>query len=261
MKTIISKDGTPIAFQRAGNGPAVILVDGALCCRASGPLAELLATNFTVFTYDRRGRGDSGDTAPYSVEREVEDIEALVNEAGGSAFVYGTSSGAALALEAANRGLAIRKLALYEAPLMVDDSRCPIPENQLARLNDLLSADRRADAVKLFLHLVGVPAIFVALMRLMPVWSKLTAVAHTLTHDIIILQDTRRDTSLPAGRWAAITAPTLVVDGGRSPASMRHAMRALASVLPNANLRTLKGQTHIVKPQVLAPALAEFFAS
>src|SRR5260370_27506492 len=162
MKKVLSKDGTPIAFDRTGRGPAIILVDGALCYRASGPsgpVAALLAEKFTVFTYDRRGRGDSGNTPPYAVEREVEDIEALMNEAGGSAFVYGISSGAALALEAANHGLAIKKLALYEAPFIVDDSRPPIPKDYLVQLNDLISANRRGDAVKLLMQMVGVSTI------------------------------------------------------------------------------------------------------
>ena len=263
MKKVLSNDGTPIAFDRAGKGPAIILVDGALCYRASGPmgpLAALLAEKFTVFTYDRRGRGDSGNTAPYAVEREVEDIEALISEAGGSAFVYGISSGAALALEAANHGLAIKKLALYEAPFIVDDSRPPIPNDYLERLNDLVSADRRGDAVKLFMKLVGVPAIFVVMMRVMPAWSKLKGVAHTLPYDITIVQDNQRGQPLPAGRWASVTTPTLVVDGGKSPAWMRHAMQALATVLPNAKLRTLEGQTHMVKPNALAPVLLDFFA-
>src|SRR6267154_4426106 len=144
MNKVLSKDGTSIAFDRSGQGPALILVDGALCYRASGPskpLAALLVEHFTVFIYDRRGRGDSGDTAFYAVEREVEDIQALINEAGGSAFVYGVSSGAALALEAANHGLAIKKLALYEAPFIVDDSRPPIPKDFLAQLNNLISKD------------------------------------------------------------------------------------------------------------------------
>src|ERR1700730_9401146 len=135
MKKVLSKDGTLIAFDRSGNGEAIILVDGALCYRASGPsgpMAALLAEHFTVFTYDRRGRGDSGDTAPYAVEREVEDIDALIKEAGGDAFAYGVSSGAALALEAANRGLPIKKLVLYEAPFIVDDSRPPLPADFLA---------------------------------------------------------------------------------------------------------------------------------
>jgi pimeloyl-ACP methyl ester carboxylesterase len=154
MNTVRSKDGTFIAFDRAGDGPPIILVDGALCYRASGPmgpLSKLLTPHFTVFTYDRRGRGDSSNTAPYSAEREIEDIDALIKEAGGSAFVYGISSGAALALEAANCGLAIKGLALYEAPFIVDATHPPIPEDFLARLNELIASDRRGDAVKMFL--------------------------------------------------------------------------------------------------------------
>src|SRR5713226_9035537 len=260
MKSVRSKDGTAIAFDRSGDGPPIILVDGALCYRASGPmgpLAALLAPHFTVFTYDRRGRGDSGDTAPYSVEREVEDIEALIKEAGGSAFVFGISSGAALALEAANRGLAIRQLALYEAPFIVDDSRPPIPNDFLARLNGLIASDRRGDAVRLFMKLVGVPAIFVAIMRFMPAWRKLKAVAHTLPYDITIVQDNQRGRPLPAKRWTSVIAPTLVIAGGKSPAWMRHGMQALADVLPNARRRPLEGQTHMVNPKALAPALVE----
>ncbi|MEO8129145.1 MAG: alpha/beta hydrolase [Bryobacteraceae bacterium] len=263
MKQLHSKDGTPIAFERSGTGPALILVDGALCSRQSGParpLAERLASQFTVFIYDRRGRGDSGNAVPYAVEREVEDIEALIREAGGSACVYGISSGAALALEAARRGLAIHKLALYEAPFIVDDSRPPIPPDFMKRLNEALSTGRRGDAVKLFMKLVGVPAIVVALMRFLPAWSKLKAVAHTLPYDITLVQDYQRGSALPAGRWAGVTTSTLVLDGGKSPAWIRHAMKALAGVLPNAKFRTLEGQTHMVSPKALAPVLAEFFA-
>jgi pimeloyl-ACP methyl ester carboxylesterase len=170
-----------------GEGPPLILVDGALCYRASGPngpLAELLRQHFTVFTYDRRGRGDSGDTAPFAVEREVEDLQALIEEAGGSAYVCGISSGAVLALDAANRGLAIEKLALYEAPFVVDDTRPPVPEDHRARLDQLVASDRRGEAVKLFMSEgVRVPAIFVTMMRFMPAWPKLKAVAHTLPYD------------------------------------------------------------------------------
>ena len=226
-----------------------------------GPLAKLLATQFTVFTYDRRGRGDSSNTAPYAAEREVEDIDALIEKAGGSAFVYGTSSGAALALEAANCGLAVKRLALYEAPFIVDASHPPIPEDFLARLNALIASDRRGDAVKLFMKLVGVPTVFIALMPVMPAWPKLTAVAHTLPYDITIVKDNQRGKPLSARRWASVTVPTLVMDGGKSPAWMRNGMRALGDVLPNARLRTLEDQTHMVKPKVLAPALVEFFAS
>jgi pimeloyl-ACP methyl ester carboxylesterase len=262
MNTALSKDGTRIAFDRSGSGPALILVDGALCYRASGPsapLAALLAEHFTVFTYDRRGRGDSGDTAPYAVGREVDDIGALIAAAGGAAFVYGVSSGAALALEAANRGLAIRKLALYEAPFIVDDSHSPISEDFLARLNEAITSGRRGDAVRLFMKLVGVPGIFIALMRFLPAWSKLTAVAHTLPYDITIVQDHQRGKPLTPSMWPGAVAPALVMDGGKSPAWMRHAMRALADVLPRAQYRTLEGQTHMVTPNVHVPALVEFF--
>ena len=264
MNKLTSSDGTTIAYDRVGSGPAVILVDGALCYRASGPsgpLAERLAEHFTVYTYDRRGRGDSGDTQPYAVEREVDDLESLVKEAGGSASVYGISSGAALALEAANRGLPIEKLALYEAPFIVDGTHTPRPDDYLATMDGLIAADRRGDAVKLFMRTVGVPAIFITLMRIMPAWSKLKGVAHTLPYDFRVLGDTGSGRPLPAGRWANAPQPTLVMDGGKSPTWMRNGMRALADVLPNARYRTLNGQTHMLKPDAVAPVLVEFFAS
>ena len=190
MQKISSNDGSALAFERVGKGPPVILVDGALCAREfgpSGPLAALLSQYFTVFTYDRRGRGHSGNTSRYAIEREIEDLQALVGTAGGSAFVYGISSGAALALEAANRGLAIEKLALYEAPFIVDDTRPPIPEDFLAQLDRYLSENRRGDAVKLFLKLVGAPSVVVAMMQFLPMWKKLESVAHTLPYDITIV--------------------------------------------------------------------------
>jgi pimeloyl-ACP methyl ester carboxylesterase len=257
-----SKDGTAIAFDRIGNGPPVILIDGALCYRSmgqSGQLAELLAQHFTVFTYDRRGRGGSGDTAPYAVEREVEDIATLLSEAGGTALVWGMSSGAVLALEAANRLSGIKKLALYEAPFIVDDTR-PTTAGDWDRISAAVAADRRSDAVKLFLKSVGVPGFVRALMPLMiPMWSKLKAVAHTLPYDGAIVRDNQRGKPLPVNRWASVTIPTLVMDGGNSPAWVRHANRSLASVLPNAQCRTLQGQTHMLKPKAHAPTLVEFF--
>jgi pimeloyl-ACP methyl ester carboxylesterase len=259
---VFSKDGTAIAFHRIGNGPPVILIDGALCYRGmgqSGQLAELLAEHFTVFTYDRRGRGSSGDTAPYAVEREVEDIATLLSEAGGAAFVWGTSSGAVLAVEAANRLSGIKKLALYEAPFIVDDTR-PTTGDDWDRISAAVAADRRSDAVKLFLKLVGVPGFVRTFMPLMiPVWSKLKAVAHTLPYDGAIVRENQRGKPLPASRWASATIPALVMDGGNSPAWMLHANRAFASVLPNAQYLTLKGQTHMLKPKAHAPVLVEFF--
>jgi pimeloyl-ACP methyl ester carboxylesterase len=259
---VFSKDSTAIAFDRIGYGPPVILIDGALCYRGmgqSGQLAELLAPHFTVFTYDRRGRGASGNTAPYAVEREVEDIAALLGEAGASAFVWGTSSGAVLALEAANRLSGIKKLALYEAPFIVDDTR-PTTEDGWDRISGAVAADRRSDAVKLFLKLVGVPGFVRALMPLMiPMWLKLKAVAHTLPYDGAVVRDNQRGKPLPADRWASVTIPALVMDGGNSPAWMRHANRSLASVLPSARYQTLQGQTHMLKPKAHAPILVEFF--
>lgn len=257
-----SADGTRIAYEISGDGPPVILVDGALCYRASGPsrpLAARLASRFTVACYDRRGRGDSGDTPPYAVAREVEDLAALIDEVGGSASVYGISSGAALALEAAAHVDGVRKLALYEAPFIVDDTHPPRPEDYLARMDELVAAGRRGDAVRMFLRTVGVPAFGLMIMRLMPVWRKLTAVAHTLPYDLRVLGDTGSGRPLPADRWATATVPTLVMDGGKSPAWMRNAMRALADVLPDARYRTLPGQTHLLKPQALVPVLREFF--
>ena len=263
VSTVISKDGTPIAFERTGRGAPLILVDGALCSRAVGPsrsLAKYLARHFTVFIYDRRGRGESGDTAPYAVEREIEDIDALIAEAGGAAFVWGTSSGAALALDAAKVLTRIEKLALYEAPFIVDDSR-PTTEDAWVRIREALAAGERGDAVKVFLKAVGVPAFFIALMPLLPVWSKLKAAAHTLPYDGAIVQDNQRGKALPAGRWASVTVPTLVMDGGNSPTWMRNGNRALASVLPNARYRTIDRQTHMVNAKVHGPLLAEFFGA
>jgi pimeloyl-ACP methyl ester carboxylesterase len=264
MRKILSKDGTAIAFDQLGKGPAIILVGGAFQYRAidrrTTQLTARLASQFTVFHYDRRGRGESGDTPPYAVEREIEDLEALITEAGGTAFVFGMSSGASLSLEAANRLPAITSLALYEAPFIVDDSRRPFPVDFLTRLKNLIAEDRRGSAVKLFMKQVGTPAFFIAIMGLMPGWAQLKAVAHTLPYDITILEGTGSGKPLPPTRWASVTAPTLVMDGGRSPVWMRHAMQMLAQTLTTATYRTLEGQTHMVKPEVLAPALEEFFA-
>ena len=259
-RQVLSKDGTAIAFDRIGAGPAVILIDGALCYRGmgqSGKLANLMAQRFTVFTYDRRGRGASSDTAPYAVEREVEDIEVLLNEAGGTASLWGMSSGVVLALEAAKRLEGIRKLALYEAPFIVDESRSTTADDWV-RIGEAVAANRRSDAVRIFLKSVGVPGFFITLMRLMPMWSKLKAIAHTLPYDGAIVRDNQRGKPLPANRWASNTVPALVIDGGNSPAWMRHGNQSLASVLPNAQYCTLEGQTHILKPKVHAPLLVAF---
>jgi pimeloyl-ACP methyl ester carboxylesterase len=260
---VFSADGTVIAFDQLGRGPFVILVDGALCSRALGPMpkiARILARRFCVITYDRRGRGESGDRAPYAVEREVEDLAALIREAGGSACAFGISSGAVLALTAAERGLPITKLAMYEAPFIVDGSR-PTTEGDWARIDELTAAGDLGGAVKTFLRAVGVPGIFVALMPLMPVWSRAKALARTLPHDGALVREYQQGQPLSPSRWASVTMPTLVADGGSSPSWIRTSMRSLADVLPNAAHRTLPGQTHDVSAKVVAPVLEEFFGS
>jgi pimeloyl-ACP methyl ester carboxylesterase len=263
MSSVVSADGTTIAYGTAGQGPAVILVDGAMCHRRmgpAGPLAERLADRFTVYTYDRRGRGESGDTAPYAVEREVEDLDALIKQAGGEVYLYGISSGAVLACEAAARLGGIRKLAVYEPPLIVDGTHEPRPDDYLDRMDEMIAQGRRGDAVATFMKTVGMPAFLVGLFRLMPNWPKLKRVAHTLPYDFRVLGDTGSGRPLPRDRWAGARLPALVMDGGRSPLYMRNAAKALAGVLPNADYRTLPGQTHLLKPQAVAPVLKEWFA-
>lgn len=261
MRRIKSKDGTTIAFDQSGSGPAVILVGGAFQYRAidqkTTQLAALLAPHFSVFHYDRRGRGDSGDTPPYAVEREIEDLGALIDESGGSAFVFGMSSGGVLALKAAASGLAIMKLALYEPPFNLEDNARSASENYAKQLTSLLADGRRGDAAALAMTTWGAPAEAVAAMRQTPIWSMFEAVAPTLAYDNAIMGDG----SVPTEQLATITVPTLVLDGEASPVFMHNAAQAVADALPNAQLRTLKGQTHDVAPGALAPVLEEFFSA
>ncbi|MFC4002857.1 alpha/beta fold hydrolase [Prauserella oleivorans] len=263
MSTVTSADGTGIAFDRVGTGDPLILVDGAMCYREQSPLPEFakqLAADFTVYTYDRRGRGESGDTAPYAPEREIEDIEALMKDAGGSAHLFGTSSGAMLALEAANAGLPVRRLALYEPPLIVDDTRPPIPADVTDRFSASVAQGKPGDAVKLFMRQVEVPAFAIAMMKLMPAWSKMKRIAHTLPYDFSFVNAYQHGKPLPRQRWTNVAVPTLVIDGGKSPQWMRNGVRALADRLPTAQYHTLPGQTHMVKAAALVPVLREFFA-
>lgn len=264
MNTVRSGDGTTIAYETSGRGAPLILVDGALCHREMGPcrpLAERLAEHFTVITYDRRGRGGSSDTLPYETAREVEDIAALVGAAGGEAYVCGISSGGALALAAAARVKGIRKVAVYEAPFIVDADHPALATDHWALIADSVASARPGEAVKTFMRMVGAPGFFVLAMRLTPTWRKLSAVAHTLPYDGALVAPYQRGEPLRPDAWRAVTAPTLVVDGGKSPPWMRNGMRALADALPNAQRRTLPGQNHMVKRDALAPVLVEFFAS
>lgn len=258
MEQVTSNDGTSIAYDRSGEGPGVILVSGGSVDRSSNaPVGALLADRFTVFNYDRRGRGPSGDTPPYAVQREVEDLEAVIGAAGGSAFVYGTSSGAALVLEAAAAGLAITKLALWEPPYIIDPAMRP-PSDTAETFERLVSEGRRGDAVEFFMAtVVGMPAEFVAQARSQPWWGATEALAHTLAYDARVMGDY----SVPVDRAELVAAPTLVITGGASFPFMHETAKALASALPNGEIRTLEGQSHDVAPDVIAPALAEFFIS
>lgn len=266
MSTVTSKDGTTIGYDTIGQGPAVVLVDGATGYRGAfggaSELARLLAPHFTVYTYDRRGRGESSDTQPFAVAREVEDIEALIEAAGGAAYLYGMSSGGALALEAA-LGLPgkVTKLAIYEAPY--DDSDAGVRAWQAYRttLDELIAAGQRGDAIALFMRFVGVPDEMLAGMRQSPMWPTLEAVAPTLRYDAAALG---ADRTVPTARAAALTIPTLIMDGGASLEMMpfmRASAEALAQAIPHAQHQVLPGQQHDVDPKVLAPALIAFFGT
>jgi len=254
---VISKDGTTIAFDKSGTGPAVVLVSGGSVDQTSNaPLATLLAPYYTVFNYHRRGRGESGDTPPYAVTREVEDIDAVTTATGGSAFLYGTSSGAALALEAARQlQPKITKLALWEPPYIPNGFPRP-PADTAKTFTDLVSAGRRGDAAEFFMaKVVGMPPDFVAFARSQPWWAAQEALAHTLAYDATIMGDY----ALPVAKAATIKIPTIVIDGGASFPFMRPTADALAQAMPHAQRRTLAGQEHNVAPEVLAPVLVEFF--
>jgi pimeloyl-ACP methyl ester carboxylesterase len=263
MRTVTSKDGTTIAFDQSGQGPALILVGGTFEQRAmdseTTQLAALplLAQHFTVFHYDRRGRGDSMDTPPYAVAREIEDIEALINEAGGSAFVFGISSGAALALEATIKlGHKIKKLAMYEPPYFSDEATQQVWIDYRRQLKEVLAAGRRGDAVALWMMVTELPADQIPEIRQHPMWPMWEAVAPTLAYDAAVMGE---DFSVPTERAARVTVPALIMDGGASYPFMHITATALAKAIPNAQHRTLEGQTHEVAAEALAPALVEFF--
>jgi pimeloyl-ACP methyl ester carboxylesterase len=257
LEYVTSKDGTTIAYDRLGQGPAVVLVSGGSVDRSSNAgLAEQLADEFTVFNYDRRGRGPSGDTQPYAVEREIEDIDAVIGAAGGTANLYGSSSGAALALLAAAAGSPVQKLALWEPPYIVDESR-PRPDPNTAQIyRDLVAQDRRGDAVEYFMaKVVGMPPEFVAGARSQPWWQWTESLAHTLAYDAEIMGDY----SLPVDKIRSVTTPTLVLVGAASFDFFGPTARAIEDAVANGEVMTLEGQEHNVDPTVLAPALSAFF--
>jgi pimeloyl-ACP methyl ester carboxylesterase len=265
MTQVTSKDGTPIAYDRLGRGPAVILVGGAFVDRSeNAPLAAELAERFTVYNYDRRGRGASGDTPPYALEREIEDLEALIAEAGGSAHLYGISSGGALVLEAAAAGVAVDRLAVYEVPYNMAPDGPQRQREYVQTLEGLLAEGRRGDAAELFMRTAGATEEMIAGARSSPVWPGLEAIAHTLAYDAACMGDGRP----PVDRLARITRPTLVATGGASAESFvagggdffERAADAIAAAIPHAQRMTLEGQTHMVDPKALAPVLERFFS-
>ena len=263
MKTVTSKDATIIAFDQAGIGPALILVGGMFEQRAmdseTAQLAALplLLQHFSVFHYDRRGRGDSTDTQPYTVEREVEDIEALIDAAGGEAFLFGISSGAALAFEAALAlGAKVKKLAMYEPPYNDDEAGQQAWKEFRKQLKEALAEGRRGDAVGLFMMLLGVTPEHLDGMHEYPMWPMWEAVAPTIAYDAAILGE---DASVPTDRAASVMVPALIMDGGASYPFMHTSAVALANAMPHAQHRTLEGQTHEVAVEVIAPVLVEFF--
>jgi pimeloyl-ACP methyl ester carboxylesterase len=258
--SVTSADGTGIVFDRSGSGPAIILVHGAFTGRAHPTLAAVaaaLAPWFTVLNYDRRGRGDSGDTQPYAVAREIEDLTALIQAGGGSAMVFGGSSGAALAVRAAAQTSAITKLVLWEPPYHVSPSAPPLPHDFAEQLGTLVKQGRRADAVELFMvKAAEVPTATVAAMRASRSWPETEAVAHTLAYDAKVMGP---GNALPATLLSAIAQPTLVLTGQNSPEWMAAAGEAVCRNIPHVTHRILEGQTHNVAADALIPELLEFF--
>lgn len=258
---VTSRDGTQIAYDVQGTGPALIMVGGALSGRRGGhDLAQRLAPHFTVYTYDRRGRGDSDAVSIYEVAREINDIEALIDHAGGSAHVYGASSGASLALQAAARlGGKVTKLALYEAPFSDAEGAADEWRRFTAEINALLALGRHEDAIHRFMAFAGVPDEVVARMKVSPAWAGMQAMAPTLAYDLAVLGE---DRAVPVDVAAKVGVPTLVMDGSESLGPMpfmRATADTLAKALPKATRRTVDGQAHAVSAEAMAPILVEFF--
>jgi len=263
LEMTTSTDGTPIAFERSGEGPALILVGGAWNDRHTpAELADRLSASFTVYRYDRRDRGDSGFTAPYSVDREIEDLVAVAEAAGGSAYAFGHSSGGALALEATAAGAPIPRLAIYEAPYITDDTRPPLPGDYIEHLDELIAADDRREVFEYFMTVaVGMPTEMVQGMLDSPMVDSMLSLAHTIPYDgRVMLEGSMHGQPLPA-RWTdTVTVPSLIMDGGNSPAWIRKTARGLVATLPDVQYRTLEGQDHAATPDSVARVLENFLA-
>lgn len=264
--SVISKDGTSIAYERSGTGPVLVLVSAALAdSSGSRRLAKQLSSQFTVTNYDRRGRGASGDTPLYQPEKEVQDIQAVIDANGGTAFLFGSSSGSVLALDAAQSlGPKVKKLFMFEPPFIVDNSRPAIAEGLGQQISALVAQGRRNDAVRLFFTRgMGIPGPGVTLMRfLMPGWSKMAAMAHTAPYDLAILSGTQAGAPLPSNRWNSATAPTLVAVGGRSEPFFHNGAKALVGMLPHAEYKLLPGMNHgavLLSAKALSSEITDFF--
>lgn len=261
MPTTTSRDGTTIAYSVLGSGPALVLVDGALCSRAFGPMpgyAKALADSFTVYWYDRRGRGESGDTPPFAVQKEIDDLAAVLQAAGGSPYVCGTSSGAALALQGAVAGLPMKKLLMYEAPFVPVPKDGKTASQHVEALWELVKGDRRGAAVRYFMcDVVGMPKPIGYLFALVPMWPKLKAVAHTLPYDLSILADE----AILGPRAQGVKIPVMVAGGTKSPEALQQAVTRVAAAIPGATLRWVDGQTHNLAAVPAAEMMRSFFLS
>ena len=258
METTTSADGTVIAYDQTGDGPPLVIVLGAFCDRKSFVPPASLADRFTVCTYDRRGRGDSGDTPSYSPDREIADLAAVVQAVSGpgaGAFVFGHSSGAALALRAAAHGVPMAAVVAYEAPFVIPGTR-KLAEDPAGRITSLVAAGRQADAVRFWMtDVVQAPPQVLPMMESSPMWAGLQALTHTLPYDLALTGDQ----GVPADDLAKIAVPVLVLGGANSPDWFHRTVEATADAIPGARLTILEGQDHGAPPEVLAPLLTGFF--
>ncbi|MEO7222329.1 MAG: alpha/beta fold hydrolase [Devosia sp.] len=264
MPFAISKDGTQIGYSVVGSGPSIVLVDGALCSRGMGPstpIAAELKDRFTVYTYDRRGRGESGDTRPYSTRREIEDLAAVIEAAGGSVAIFAISSGVVLSLEAANTMQGITGMVLYEAPVFTDTTRKRVPVDYVQQMDQLVASGDGAGAVKHFMQNgIQVPWFGLLMMQLFGMFKKMAPVGRTLPYDTAFVSPFWTHEPIPLNRWPNVTMPVLAIGGGKSDGWMQNAQRAIADNLPNAQHKTLAGQNHMVAATAIAPVIKEFLA-
>ncbi|HSE29713.1 MAG TPA: alpha/beta hydrolase [Candidatus Saccharimonadales bacterium] len=256
MNFVTSKDGTKIAYEKVGSGSPLVLVGGGLCDRKTSscgtPLAALLASNFTVYCYDRRGRGDSGggNTEPYSVQCEIDDLKALVAKIGEPVYLYGMSSGGFLSMKAIAAGLAVNKLVVYEPPFSTQSDEINQWKRYVIDVKKHIAKRQYSEAATLFMKTAGMPSFMVKIIKLTPIWKKVVKLAPTLAYDAEIV----KDRVLPTKDWL-VNIPTTVIDGGKSPVSLRESAKKLAQILPQAAYLTLLGQTHNVNPKPLALAI------